>query len=247
MKMNSLLDAALHQGALPRLAGRGRGGPQRPRDLRSAAGRSRGLGEHPGRLDRRALPRALPDLLVRAPRRAPDLHRLGRPDAAQPLQPGRAAHAGRGPGQPRPAHRRPRPRFADNTNSWELGSDGVWSRRTPNGERARSLQGELIELHAERAEEAARRARLAPHRPPCRRSGSLAAGGSSLGDHKDSVYLRAARRGRRQHRCGGRAAASTCSRVWPEDTGLARDILKAEQEGDRITQEIVRAPQRDPS
>jgi uncharacterized protein len=28
--------------------------------------------------------------------------------------------------------------------------------------------------------------------------------------------------------------------VWPEDTGLARDILKAEQEGDRITQEIVR-------
>jgi uncharacterized protein Yka (UPF0111/DUF47 family) len=28
--------------------------------------------------------------------------------------------------------------------------------------------------------------------------------------------------------------------VWPEETGLARDILKAEQEGDRITQEIVR-------
>lgn len=27
--------------------------------------------------------------------------------------------------------------------------------------------------------------------------------------------------------------------VWPEDTGLARDILKAEQEGDRITQSIV--------
>jgi hypothetical protein len=28
--------------------------------------------------------------------------------------------------------------------------------------------------------------------------------------------------------------------VWPEETGVARDILKAEQEGDRITQEIVR-------
>ncbi|MGZ5313656.1 MAG: DUF47 domain-containing protein [Solirubrobacterales bacterium] len=28
--------------------------------------------------------------------------------------------------------------------------------------------------------------------------------------------------------------------VWPEETGLARDILKAEQEGDRITQEIIR-------
>ena len=28
--------------------------------------------------------------------------------------------------------------------------------------------------------------------------------------------------------------------VWPEDTGLARDIVRAEHEGDRITQEIVR-------
>ena len=28
--------------------------------------------------------------------------------------------------------------------------------------------------------------------------------------------------------------------IWPEDAGLARQILKAEQDGDRITQEIVR-------
>jgi predicted phosphate transport protein (TIGR00153 family) len=35
--------------------------------------------------------------------------------------------------------------------------------------------------------------------------------------------------------------------VWPEDTGLARDILKAEQEGDRITQEIVRKLNSEPS
>jgi predicted phosphate transport protein (TIGR00153 family) len=28
-------------------------------------------------------------------------------------------------------------------------------------------------------------------------------------------------------------------RQWPEDTGLGRDILKAEQEGDRITHDIV--------
>ena len=27
---------------------------------------------------------------------------------------------------------------------------------------------------------------------------------------------------------------------WPEDSGLARDILKAEQEGDRITHDIIR-------
>lgn len=34
--------------------------------------------------------------------------------------------------------------------------------------------------------------------------------------------------------------------TWPEDSGLARDILKAEQEGDRITQEIVRRLNIDP-
>ena len=34
--------------------------------------------------------------------------------------------------------------------------------------------------------------------------------------------------------------------TWPEDTGIARDILKAEQEGDRITQEIVRRLNIDP-
>jgi polyphosphate kinase len=44
--------------------------------------------------------------------------------------------------------------FADNTNSWALGSDGVWRRRAPGpGEEPRSLQLELIELHARRAAE----------------------------------------------------------------------------------------------
>ncbi len=45
--------------------------------------------------------------------------------------------------------------FADNTNSWELGSDGVWSRLTTNGDPPRNLQTELIELHADRAKEVA--------------------------------------------------------------------------------------------
>lgn len=34
--------------------------------------------------------------------------------------------------------------------------------------------------------------------------------------------------------------------TWPEDRGVARDILKAEQEGDRITQDIVRRLNADP-
>jgi polyphosphate kinase len=45
--------------------------------------------------------------------------------------------------------------FADNTNSWNLGSDGVWSRLTTNGDEPRSIQAELLELHGQRAEEAA--------------------------------------------------------------------------------------------
>jgi polyphosphate kinase len=46
--------------------------------------------------------------------------------------------------------------FADNTNAWELGEDGVWSRCTTNGDPARSVQNELLEWHAERAEAVAR-------------------------------------------------------------------------------------------
>ncbi len=43
--------------------------------------------------------------------------------------------------------------FADNTNTWELGVDGVWKRLSaPPGER-RSVQGELCERHATRAAE----------------------------------------------------------------------------------------------
>jgi polyphosphate kinase len=45
--------------------------------------------------------------------------------------------------------------FADNTNSWQLGSDGVWSRCTTNGDPPRSMQAELLERHAKLAEEAA--------------------------------------------------------------------------------------------
>ncbi len=44
--------------------------------------------------------------------------------------------------------------FADNQNSWELDAEGGWSRRSPApGERPRSLQLELAELHSRRAVE----------------------------------------------------------------------------------------------
>jgi polyphosphate kinase len=44
--------------------------------------------------------------------------------------------------------------FADNQNSWELDWEGLWKRRSPKpGERPRSLQLELAELHAARTTE----------------------------------------------------------------------------------------------
>jgi polyphosphate kinase len=46
--------------------------------------------------------------------------------------------------------------FADNTNAWELGADGVWSRHSVSGDEPHSLQSELLRMHAERAEEVAR-------------------------------------------------------------------------------------------
>ena len=86
----------LHPGAVRGLAGGGAGRPQRARDLLPAAGGGGGLGEHPRRLDRRPLPRALADLRLPARRGDAGADGLGRPDAAQPRQPGRAGRAGRG-------------------------------------------------------------------------------------------------------------------------------------------------------
>jgi polyphosphate kinase len=46
--------------------------------------------------------------------------------------------------------------FADNTSSWELGSDGSWKRLAPGaGEEPRNLQSEMKKLHAARSETAA--------------------------------------------------------------------------------------------
>jgi polyphosphate kinase len=45
--------------------------------------------------------------------------------------------------------------FADDVNAWDLGEDGTWTRRTPEGGEPRSVQRELMAGHAARAAEAA--------------------------------------------------------------------------------------------
>ena len=44
--------------------------------------------------------------------------------------------------------------FADNVNAWELDSEGAYTRRSPAGEEARSVQRELMTAHAAAAAEA---------------------------------------------------------------------------------------------
>jgi polyphosphate kinase len=43
--------------------------------------------------------------------------------------------------------------FADNTNTWELDSDGNWARLQPGDEEARNVQEELMARHSARAAE----------------------------------------------------------------------------------------------
>ena len=96
MKMNSLVDQQCIE-ALYRASQAGRPDrPQRPRHLRPGSGRTERQRDDLGRVGRRAVPRALADLLVPSRRGERLLHRVGRPHAPQPRHPRRAAHAGRG-------------------------------------------------------------------------------------------------------------------------------------------------------
>ena len=99
----------LHPGAVRGLAGGGAGRPQRARHLLPAAGRAGGLGEHPRRLDRRPLPRALARLHLPA-RRGDTRVLIGSADLMPRNLDSRVelVDAGRGPGPASRAARRAR-------------------------------------------------------------------------------------------------------------------------------------------
>ena len=216
MKMNSLVDRALHPGALPRLAGRRAGRAQRARDLLPAARASPGVSENiRGRLGRRPLPRALADLRLRARRRDAGLHRLGRPDAAQPRQPRRAGRRrSRTPSAARRAARRARPLASPTTPTpGSSAPDGDWTRRAAPTASRRNVQRELIERHAERAASGAAveppsssawRATLDGDGDAPRRARLLARGGRARRDGRCPPL-----RGRAQRRRGRSSAAAT--------------------------------------
>ena len=79
--------------------------------------------------------------------RTSGLHRLRRPDAAQPLQPRRAgASRWRTRGSGPSCSTCSSARLADNANAWELGSDGAWNAPAALTASRVSVQRELIEL-----------------------------------------------------------------------------------------------------
>ena len=100
IKVNSLVDEEIIDALYRASPGRRARRPDHPRHVHAAAGRAGAVGEHPGPLDPRPVPGALPGVPVRQRRRRRVLDRLGRPDAPQPGPPGRGAGAGDRPGRP---------------------------------------------------------------------------------------------------------------------------------------------------
>ena len=97
--------------------------------------------------------------------------------------------------------------LADNTNSWELGEDGTWTRRRPDGD-PRIVQQELIERHVERAASGAAVETAGRHRTPERADASV-----GDGDRHDGHGYWLAEAGPADAGAGarGRAHAQTCS------------------------------------
>ena len=106
-KMNSLVDRRDHRQALRSERRRGRCRSHHPRHLLPAARRPRPVREYQRQVDRRPLPRAQPDLVLRQWRRAAQqrrqgLYQLGRLDAAQLRPARRICAADRQRHRPRP-------------------------------------------------------------------------------------------------------------------------------------------------
>ena len=115
-----------------------------------------GLGEHPRRLGRRPVPRALAHLRVLPRRRGADrLHRLGRPDAAQPRQPRRAGRArARTRRSATSCSTRSSAAWPTTPTRGSCTATGTWDRRAlDDGVEPRNMQEELMVGHAARSAE----------------------------------------------------------------------------------------------
>ena len=130
-KMNSLVEPQDHRSALRGLARRRADRPDRARHLLPAARSSRGFREHPRALDRRALPRAPPDFLLRGRRRRIVLasadwmprNFFRRVEVAFPIEGKKMAQ--------RAIEEGLMAYLEDNTQAWVMESDGRYKRLKP--------------------------------------------------------------------------------------------------------------------
>ena len=166
LKMNSLVDPQIID-SLYDARRSGRADRHRhPRHLLPAAGRAGAVGEHPGEVDRRPLPRAQPHLLLwQRPRPAVAarlcLHRLGRHDAAQPRPARRGAGADREPDGARADPRSDHGREPHRQRAELAALAGRRPSAYPPGSRRRTLQRPAV-LHEQSL--AVRPWQIPPHR-----------------------------------------------------------------------------------
>jgi hypothetical protein len=127
--------------------------------------------------------------------------------------------------------------FADNANAWELDADGVWTRLgAAEGDGAASRRS-CASATAAAPPSSSRGTRLSPART---------ASDTRIGAWvrlsllpRDSVFfdlfIEAG-----QNTVHAARLLDEMMGIWPDETDLSREILKAEQEGDRITHDIIK-------
>src|SRR4029077_224771 len=197
------------------------------------------LGERPRRLDRRPLPRALPRLQLPARGRDPGPDRLRRSNAAQPRQPRRAGGAGRGPGaaggDPRragPLLRRQRQRLGARLRG------ALDPRRRPGGGAPWGPGGAARAPCRPRRRTARRGQRLTPAPTVTRATRMRPLARFSLLPRDRTFFDLFIEAG--QNSVHAAALLDRMMHKGPEEAGISREILKAEQEGDRITHDIIK-------
>ncbi len=130
--------------------------------------------------------------------------------------------------------------FADNTNAWELGEDGRWTRDVATAGERRNVQDGAARAPRRSGRRAARGDLRRADAPGPRRRTRIAwmMPRTTLLPRDRAFFDLFIQAG--HNNVQGSRLLRQMMRSWPEDEGLAEEIVKVEHEGDRITHEIVK-------